>query len=136
MQTLEMYEAVYRLMLESAEKGKRISLNATKDTSYINIMNMAKKGLIDVIEDYEREWEGIDYNSDDDYYEDDYYDDYAEDNNSNIEENESEIRQEKIIMHDIKLNVNKEKMEEELKRIKARLEKRKETRIIDKALEK
>lgn len=150
MQTLEMYEAVYKLMLESAKQGKTVRLNATEDTSYINIMNMAKKGFINIIEDSEKEWNEIEHNDEDyedDYYEDDYYDDMNEEeyyddntsknkydkNNENSEQNN--FKSKKIMMHDIVLNVNKEKMEEELKRIKARLEKRKEKRIIDKAFE-
>lgn len=131
MQTLEMYEAMYKMMIEAAKKGKDVRLNATEYTSYINIMNMVKKGLFEIKENLSRKWqESVCIND----YDDDeiYYDDDENENNNKEQENKTS---EEIIMHDMILKVNREKVEEELKRIQQMLEKRTEKRIFDRALD-
>ncbi len=81
--TMEMTEDVYSIMLEAAKKGKQVRFEATEDTSYKNINHIKKLGLIEVLEDNEREWSStlnVDDGYEDDYYEDDYYeDDYYND---------------------------------------------------------
>ena len=56
-QSVEMIENIYGLMLQAEEKGKSIRLNATDDTSYLNIQNMADKGIIQIQESESREWD-------------------------------------------------------------------------------
>lgn len=46
--TIEMADAVYRLMIRSAKNGIQIVCNATKDTSLINIKNMLRKGIAEI----------------------------------------------------------------------------------------
>ena len=53
MATLEMVEKVYEKMLEMAEKGKVVTCDATKDTSYINIRKMEESGIIQLERDEE-----------------------------------------------------------------------------------
>ena len=55
-QTLEIEESIYKLMLDANEEKKPIRFEATEDTSYINIMKMAKKGLVHVEEDEKNRW--------------------------------------------------------------------------------
>ncbi len=55
--TFEMAEKVYEKMLEMGEKGKTIRMEATRDTSYINLGRAKEKGLIEVIEDKEAKFE-------------------------------------------------------------------------------
>ena len=113
-QTLEITESVYSLMLNMASQGKNIRFEATEDTSYINIRKMAEKGLITIEEEHEEKWRN---NKDDEDYE---YEDYEEETT------------EKIKMHNMVVKANKEKLEEELKRIKKILKKRQERRTFDK----
>jgi len=42
---------MYERFIEAAEKGKTVTCDATRDTSGINIDNMAKKGLVKIVED-------------------------------------------------------------------------------------
>jgi hypothetical protein len=85
-------------MLEMADKGKSIEFEATEDTSYKNIQSMIKQGLVTV---------------------------KSEGKPRNFEGTDAE---DGIIMHDMVVEVNKEKMEVELEKVKARLEKLKERR--------
>lgn len=48
--TVEMADAVYGLMINSSKDGRKITCNATKDTSLINIKNMIKKGLAEIFD--------------------------------------------------------------------------------------
>ena len=103
-QTLEMEESIYKLMLDAAEEQKQVRFEATEDTSYINIMKMAKKGLVNVQNDNAREW--------------------------------GRREGEEIKMHDMIITVNKEKMQEELKRAQERLKKKKDERLLRKVEDK
>ncbi len=146
--TMEMTEDVYTIMLEAAKKGKQVRFEATEDTSYKNINHMKKLGLIQVLEDNEREWSSnmnwddeYDY-YDDEYYDDEYYDDeYYDDQNLNDANNESDVnfevtseedkndetfKNETIIMHDMLVNVDEVKLQNELNSLRERIAKRTE----------
>ena len=43
-------------MLEAAKKGKQVRFEATEDTSYKNINHIKKLGLIEVLEDTEKNY--------------------------------------------------------------------------------
>lgn len=101
-QTLEIEESMYKLMLNAEEEQKPIRLEATEDTSYINIVKLAKRGLVHVEEDNKRDWS-----------------------------NRREIQ-----MHDMKITVNKEKMQEELKKVQERLAKKREEALFRKVEDK
>ena len=91
--TMEMTEDVYSIMLEAAKKGKQVRLEATEDTSYKNINHIKKLGLIQVLEDNEREWSStlnVDDGYEDDYYEDDYYEDEYDEEEYDEEEYDEE----------------------------------------------
>lgn len=107
--TYEMTEAIYGYMLKMADEGKKIRFEATEDTSYRNILGMLKKGLITIEDDNKREWENNDINQ------------------QNTERKDSE----QIIMHDMLVSVNKEKLEKELSRIQHQLEKQKRKRMLE-----
>lgn len=101
-QTLEIEESMYKLMLNAEEEQKPIRFEATEDTSYINIVKLAKRGLVHVEEDNKRDWS-----------------------------NRGEIQ-----MHDMKITVNKEKMQEELKKVQERLAKKREEALFRKVEDK
>lgn len=101
-QTLEIEESVYKLMLEAQKEQKPIRFEATENTSYINIVKLAKRGLVHIEEDNKRDWS-----------------------------NSGEIQ-----MHDMKITVNKEKMEEELKKVQERLAKKREEALFRKVEDK
>ena len=100
-----MTEATYEIMLEAAQKGKKITLNATEDTSYKNIMYMQKKGIINVEEDSKRKWD-----ESDEYY-------------------GEALDEDAIVMHDMTISINIEKMLEELKILRERIERRKQRKM-------
>ena len=99
-QTLEIEESMYKLMLEAEKEQKPIRFEATEDTSYINIQKIAKKGLVNIQEDDQRDWD-----------------------------NQGDIQ-----MHDMKITVNKEKMEEELRKVQERLAKKREESLFRKVV--
>lgn len=101
-QTLEIEESIYKLMLNAQEEQKQIRFEATEDTSYINIMKMAKKGLVHVEEDKKNRWN----------------------DDSNIN------------MHDMKITIDKEKMQAELEKVQTRLAKRREESLFRKVEDK
>ena len=101
-QTLEIEESMYKLMLEAQKEQKPIRFESTEDTSYINIQKIAKKGLVNIQEDDQREWD-----------------------------NQGDIQ-----MHDMKITVNKEKMEEELRKVQERLAKKREESLFRKVEDK
>ena len=109
---------MYKLMLETAEKGKKIRFEATEDTSYINIMNMSRKGLVEIEEDEQRAWNEANYN---------------EENITNTEE-ETKQDVEDITMHNMVVNVNEEKLAEEIARIQNLLDRVKEKRMFANAI--
>lgn len=87
-------------MLEAQKEQKPIRFEATEDTSYINIQKIAKKGLVNIQEDDQRDWD-----------------------------NQGDIQ-----MHDMKITVNKEKMEEELRKVQERLAKKREESLFRKVV--
>lgn len=54
--TFEITEIFYEKLLEMAKKGKVVSFDATRDTSYININRAVEKGLVEIINDEEFEF--------------------------------------------------------------------------------
>jgi hypothetical protein len=56
--SLELAKKMYEVFIEAAESGKTITCDATKDTSGLNIQNMIKNGLVEVISAEDYEWNG------------------------------------------------------------------------------
>lgn len=155
--TMEMTEDVYSIMLEAAKKGKQVRFEATEDTSYKNINHIKKLGLIEVLEDNEREWSStlnVDDGYEDDYYndeydEEEYYDDKYYDNENtlnyvNNDTNESDVnyidvsegdknnetvKNETIIMHDMLVKVDEIKLQKELNGLREKMSKRTEKKL-------
>ena len=105
--TLEMTEDVWSIMMEAVKKGKQVRLEATEDTSYKNINHMEKLGLIHVLEDNEREWSSR-KNGEDEYKDDDC---------------------DTIIMHDMLVEVDEVKLQDELNKLREKIAKRTEKNI-------
>ena len=55
--TMEIAEKAYSLMIEMAEKGKKVRFEATRDTSYLNVKDMVTRGLCTVVEEVEDEYQ-------------------------------------------------------------------------------
>ena len=171
--TLEYAEYVYSLMLESAKQGKSIKLEAIEDTSYKNIMNLEKKGVVKIEDDTVEELKSLEdrrhsRNGNYAYYDNEYddYDDYEkgrdDDDKSNLEadfddddENgygaevkddfakgksdninettqnaENPEAQQPIIIHNMTLSINQQKLEEELNKIRQARKRRSEANKI------
>ncbi len=107
----EMTDYLYGLLITSAKEGKRITCNATKDTSLINIKNMIKKGLIEA---YDEEGRQI-FLSDDRQLQ---YEDGSEVEYRAFEGSDDES----IKMLDLEIRPNLEKMIAERKKIQDLLE--------------
>jgi hypothetical protein len=54
--SLELSKKMYELFIEAAEKEKTVTCDATKDTSGLNIQNMIKNGLVEVIKSADYDW--------------------------------------------------------------------------------
>lgn len=116
--TTQMMQTLYEMMLESAEKGKKVRFEATEDTSYKNVEDLVKRGILKVEEENVEEWGSK--NFDDDYYDEDeeeYYD----------EQQEIEQQDKPIMMHNIVASVDKEKLKRALETIKKRNAREEET---------
>lgn len=124
MQTLEIEQSVYSLMLQATREQKRIRFEATEDTSYKNIMNMVKKGLIKVEKDSKKPWKELD--SDNIY--DEYFHEDEEEGEYNVNVDEQNKDSSKIMMHEMTIEVDAKKMQERLDFVNERIEKKRESR--------
>jgi hypothetical protein len=55
--SLELAKRMYELFIEAAEGWKTITCDATKDTSGLNIQNMIKNGLVEVVKSDDYDWD-------------------------------------------------------------------------------
>jgi hypothetical protein len=55
--SLELAKKMYELFIEAAEKEKTVTCDATKDTSGLNIQNMIKNGLVEVVKSDDYDWD-------------------------------------------------------------------------------
>ncbi len=114
--TTQMAEAMYELMYKASKEGKKVRFEATEDTSYVNMKKLVKDGTIEIEEDDVRKWEESRYR---------YYDDWDEDE-------EIQSNKEEIMMHDMLITVDEEKIKEkleEMKILREKLRQRKETKL-------
>ncbi len=95
-QGLEIMKSIYELMQVAAQQRKKVTLNATEDTSYPSILTMAKRGIVKIESDNMRDWEL------------------------------NNVGNDKIKIHDMTLTVDLEKVTKELEKINEIIEKRKD----------
>ena len=55
--SLELAKKMYEVFIEAAESGKKITCDATKDTSGLNIKSMIKNGLVQVEDVNDYDWD-------------------------------------------------------------------------------